>query len=723
MRPGVSASAFLSYTIDENTKEEVTIPAGSRVQSIPGPDELPQTFESSEDLKARSGWNNLRPRMTRPQTAATIKYGDLDSSVIGPRVYLKGIATNLKANDPLLIDFDMYDLDGKKISPEFHTVKEVKLDAAADRTLVMLTLPDYALVIKLSGNVQLIIPLPKDGGGDWLAHFLRPDDQILINFDGVSLSNPHELIVEDIEPDELRPDRRLIVLEPEVEIESPPKNKLLLIDFGIGTGGLKYHITSVNHLEEQNIYTLHLQEERPEEFFWTNSTAKSKLTPLLSDLISPPSIPPSSSKKMTRNMSEVFGDNMRDQLDVKKKPQLQFSKIGAAEVNHALMKAFSLKLGDTLTPSLANAEVTPGNKITVYTLKKKAAPFGHNLTLPDNQGECIPNASTVVFDTPYPVDLHIIDYGEDNKKLKLLALDAEYKDILSNTWVVVERNDMLSPRILKVNNSYTKTLGGIQQGDLSFFSTCPPVTYLRGGLASVGTPIKMRSTVLNLNENWREEDDTRQILQDTTIYAQSEKLTLAEEPVEKLVSGDLIELDSFYEDLESGRSVIVSGEREIKGTSGVRFSELSMLNSVTQDTKKIDGEEGAEEKIHTFIKLAGVTFDDDSASTLPGNSSWPAGMTVSGDQFVGYSGCGEVSASKPLPLPTDTISNGTTALSFSNISIAGYGTCTIELDVTVAADGTYKNTTSHLLINGSTDTGSYGEDSLTVVSGPPGATG
>ncbi|MCI5207819.1 MAG: hypothetical protein D3910_03285, partial [Candidatus Electrothrix sp. ATG2] len=121
--------------------------------------------------------------------------------------------------------------------------------------------------------------------------------------------------------------------------------------------------------------------------------------------------------------------------------------------------------------------------------------------------------------------------------------------------------------------------------------------------------------------------------------------------------------------------------------------------------------------------LTGVTFDDDSASTLPGNSSWPAGMTVSGDQFVGYSGCGEVSASKPLPLPTDTISNGTTALSFSNISIAGYGTCTIELDVTVAADGTYKNTTSHLLINGSTDTGSYGEDSLTVVSGPPGATG
>ena len=71
LRPGVSSSVFLAYTIDENTPEETTVPAGSRVQSVPGPDELPQMFETIEDLKARAKWNNLKPRMTQPQTEET----------------------------------------------------------------------------------------------------------------------------------------------------------------------------------------------------------------------------------------------------------------------------------------------------------------------------------------------------------------------------------------------------------------------------------------------------------------------------------------------------------------------------------------------------------------------------------------------------------------------------------------------------------------------------
>ncbi len=123
LRSGVSSSVFLAYTIDENTKEEVTIPSGSRVQSIPGPDELPQAFETSEDLQARAKWNNLKPRMVRPQTATMIKQE--------ARVYLKGINSNLKPNDPLLIDFGTG-------TPAFHRVKTITPDAIADHTRVML---------------------------------------------------------------------------------------------------------------------------------------------------------------------------------------------------------------------------------------------------------------------------------------------------------------------------------------------------------------------------------------------------------------------------------------------------------------------------------------------------------------------------------------------------------------------------------------------------------
>ena len=130
-RPGVSSSVFLAYNIDENFKEETIIPVGSRAQSVPGPDELPQAFETSEEITARAEWNNLKPRLSQPQTVVTINSGNEDSAVQGPRVYLKGLSTNLKLNDPLLIDF------GGTV-PEFFRVREVRPDADADRTLVLL---------------------------------------------------------------------------------------------------------------------------------------------------------------------------------------------------------------------------------------------------------------------------------------------------------------------------------------------------------------------------------------------------------------------------------------------------------------------------------------------------------------------------------------------------------------------------------------------------------
>ncbi|MCA1634281.1 MAG: hypothetical protein LC802_11460, partial [Acidobacteria bacterium] len=93
-RPGVASSVYLAYTLDEGS--EVSVPAGSRSQSVPGPGELPQSFETSEDFDARADWNLLQPRLTRPQVPARqIK--------AGRPLYFKGTATNLKPNDPLLV--------------------------------------------------------------------------------------------------------------------------------------------------------------------------------------------------------------------------------------------------------------------------------------------------------------------------------------------------------------------------------------------------------------------------------------------------------------------------------------------------------------------------------------------------------------------------------------------------------------------------------------------
>ena len=107
-----------------------------------------------------------------------------------------------------------------------------------------------------------------------------------------------------------------------------------------------------------------------------------------------------------------------------------------------------------------------------------------------------------------------------------------------------------------------------------------------------------------------------QAIRKTTVFAQSEKLELAEEPIFDLVSGDQIELDGLYDGLETGRWLIVSGERsdvlDLAGNPlpGVKASELVMLAGVTQGVRQIIIDDFGNQQdlpgdtTHTTIQLA-----------------------------------------------------------------------------------------------------------------------
>ena len=58
LRPGVAALARVALTVDAGAT--VNVPVGLRVQSVPGQDELPQTFETIEPLTADARLNSLR---------------------------------------------------------------------------------------------------------------------------------------------------------------------------------------------------------------------------------------------------------------------------------------------------------------------------------------------------------------------------------------------------------------------------------------------------------------------------------------------------------------------------------------------------------------------------------------------------------------------------------------------------------------------------------------
>lgn len=91
--PGVAASTSLALTV-EPTIEKVRIPKGVKVQSVPGQDEKPQTFETIEEIKeARPEWNELRAasrQLWNPQA------GDKAG-------WLQGLTTALQPGDTLLL--------------------------------------------------------------------------------------------------------------------------------------------------------------------------------------------------------------------------------------------------------------------------------------------------------------------------------------------------------------------------------------------------------------------------------------------------------------------------------------------------------------------------------------------------------------------------------------------------------------------------------------------
>jgi hypothetical protein len=66
---GVAAGTWLAFTMEaaDGAPDASAIAAGTRVQSIPGPGQRPQVFETVEAITARPDWNALCPRIARPQ--------------------------------------------------------------------------------------------------------------------------------------------------------------------------------------------------------------------------------------------------------------------------------------------------------------------------------------------------------------------------------------------------------------------------------------------------------------------------------------------------------------------------------------------------------------------------------------------------------------------------------------------------------------------------------
>jgi len=130
LRPGVAASTYLAFTLDDasGSPGEVTIDIGTKVQSVPGPNEKPQTFETVEKIQGCAEWNALAAQTIQVQNLAQ---GDT-------QVYLDGVTTNLKPGDMLLF------VDADSATPfssqrwDFQQITAVIPDKKSGTTMVQL---------------------------------------------------------------------------------------------------------------------------------------------------------------------------------------------------------------------------------------------------------------------------------------------------------------------------------------------------------------------------------------------------------------------------------------------------------------------------------------------------------------------------------------------------------------------------------------------------------
>ena len=130
LAPGVAASTFLAFTLQEVPGSPaleagpVEIPVGAKVQSVPGPGEQPQTFETVVAVEARAEWNAIPVQTT---LAWHPHLGDT-------QLWLAGVGSGLQPGDAILIvGQERLDNAGSE-RWDIRLLSEVTEDRASQRT-------------------------------------------------------------------------------------------------------------------------------------------------------------------------------------------------------------------------------------------------------------------------------------------------------------------------------------------------------------------------------------------------------------------------------------------------------------------------------------------------------------------------------------------------------------------------------------------------------------
>ena len=171
--PGVAASAVLAFTLSSATgsPDDVLIPAGTRVQSVPGPNQTPQIFETSSDLTAVIALNALPAQTHLPWQ---LNPGDTST-------WITGAANNINVGDALLfIATDSSGLPDSAGPADLRYISSVQINSGSGNTQIWWNAPLANTTPAATDNVAIYIFRKKAAlfGAQAINPFLLPSETL-----------------------------------------------------------------------------------------------------------------------------------------------------------------------------------------------------------------------------------------------------------------------------------------------------------------------------------------------------------------------------------------------------------------------------------------------------------------------------------------------------------------------------------------------------------------
>ncbi len=145
---------------------------------------------------------------------------------------------------------------------------------------------------------------------------------------------------------------------------------------------------------------------------------------------------------------------------------------------------------------------------------------------------------SILTTTPGAVITNRTEWPLEEPDFMRLTLDAVYDRIQTDSWIVVDRPAPNTPTLRQHIVADAKQILTLSRTDYG---------------------VAVRATQGLLDQDWRVQADTLSTVRQMVVYAQSEPLTLVEQPDETEISGDSIVLDREIGNLYPGQTMMVSG--------------------------------------------------------------------------------------------------------------------------------------------------------------------